>query len=248
MTLLPILLPEGFEVKVSAGQKIAAGSVLAEGQGQAHEEIINLAGQLKLSPQKAVKALKKNLGDSVSSGEVLAVKKSLFGSQKIISKFSGIIAKIDEASGDLVIRVSGDEAKKNTIACPIDGIIDSLDKQKIVIKTDKQAFLATDGVGAEKEGELLYIPDFNGNKLNDKVEDKIILAENVDRVAVFKAIGLDASGVITKNLEDIDFIDLENKNIRIPILEVNEEDFQKLIKEIGKKLYLFGKKKSIIVL
>jgi hypothetical protein len=34
----------------------------------------------------------------------------------------------------------------------------------------------------------------------------------------------------------------------MPVLAVSEEDFGKLIKEKDKKLYLFGKNKSIIIL
>jgi len=107
MTLLPVLLPEGFSLKVSTGDHITAGQVLAEGQGQAHEEIIHLAHELKLVPQKAIRALKKNLGDSVSTGEVLAAKKSLLSAREVISGFSGTIVRIDAESGDVVIRVSG---------------------------------------------------------------------------------------------------------------------------------------------
>ena len=178
----------------------------------------------------------------------MAVKKSLFSSQKIISKFSGTISKLDEVSGDLVIKVGAAEANRKTIVSPVDGIVDSIDNEKITIKTDKEAFLATDGVGAEKEGEILYLPDFNESKLNDKIEGKVVVAQNVDKISLFKAIGLDAAGLITQNLEGIDFVDLQEKNVRMPVLAVGEEDFQKLSKEMGKKVYLFGKNKSIIVL
>ena len=60
--------------------------------------------------------------------------------------------------------------------------------------------------------------------------------------------GLEAAGVITEKLEDIDFVDLEEKKVRMPIMEVNEEDFKKLVKEKDKNIYLFGKNKSIIIL
>ena len=55
MTLLPVLLPEGYNAKVSVGDHITAGQVLAEGQEKAQEVIVPLAHQLKLVPQKAIK-------------------------------------------------------------------------------------------------------------------------------------------------------------------------------------------------
>jgi len=248
MTLLPILLPEGFDLKVSAGDKIAAGSILAEGQGGVHEEIIHLASQLKLSPQKAIEALKKNLGDSVNAGDVLAIRKSLLGSQKIISNYSGIIAKIDESSGDLIIRVNGGGTSLKTIVAPVDGIIDSCDKQKIVLKTDREAMLAQDGVGEESEGEIVYLPDSDETKLNTDIKGKILLTKAIDKIYLFKTIGLEAAGIITEEIEGIDFVDLTEKNIKMPVLEISEEGFKKMIKYDGKKVYLFGKNKSIIVL
>jgi hypothetical protein len=248
MTLLPILLPEGFSLKVSVGDKIAAGQVLAEGQGKPQEEIIHLAQRLKLVPQKAIQSLKKNLGDSVSVGEVLAAKKSLLSSKQIISKFSGIIIRIDETSGDLVIRISGGAQTPKSLNSPVAGTVQSFDNGKVVLKTDKETILALDGVGGESEGKIEYLADSDETKLDAQIKGKILLTKAIDRVYVFKTIGLEAVGIITEDLEDVDFIDLEEKHIRMPILQVSEEDFKKLIKESQKNIYLFGKNKCIIIL
>jgi len=248
MTLLPILLPEGFTLKVSVGEKVTAGQVLAEGQEKTREEIIHLASALKLVPQKAIKSLKKNLGDSVSAGEVLAAKKSLLSSHKIISEFSGIIIKIDETSGDLVIRISGGGQNLKTFSSPVDGIVQSFDNGKVVLKTDKEAILAVDGVGGESEGKIEYLADSDETKLDVEIKGKILLTKAIDKLYVFKTIGLEAAGIITESLEGIDFVDLEEKNVKMPVLEVSEEDFRKLVKERQKNIYLFGKNKSIIIL
>ena len=247
MTLLPILLPEGFSLKVSAGDKIAAGQILAEGQEKGKEEVIHIAQELKLVPQKIIKTLKKNLGDSVAVGEVLAAKKSLLGSQTIISEFSGIIIKIDETSGDLIIRVSGG-GKVKTVISPTDGVVDSCTEEKIILKTDKEALLALDGIGGESEGIIEYLVDSDETKLDASIKGKILLTKAIDKVYVFKTVGLEAVGIITEKLEDVDFVDLEEKKVRMPVLEVSEEDFKKLVKEKDKNIYLFGKNKSIIIL
>jgi hypothetical protein len=248
MTLLPVLLPEGFSLKVSAGDKIAVGQTLAEGQGKAQEVIIPLSHQLKLVPPKAIALLKKNLGDSVSAGDILAAKKSLLGSQTIVSEFSGILVKIDEVSGDLTLRVSGGGQNLKTLNSPVDGTVDSCDNQKVVLKTDKQAILAVDGVGGEAEGVVEYLADSDETKLNTSIKGKILLTKAIDKLYVFKTIGLEAAGIITESLEGVDFVDLEEKRVRMPILEVSEEDFKKLVSEKQKSLFLFGKNKSIIIL
>jgi hypothetical protein len=247
MTLLPILLSEGFSLKVSAGDNVAAGQVIAEGQTSIQEETLHLAHDLKLVPQKALKTLKKNLGDSVAEGEVLAAKKSLLSTKQIISKFSGIIVRIDAESGDVIIRLNSGAQNVKTILSPVAGVVESVDKEKIVLKTDKEALVALDGIGGEAEGEIEYLPDSDETKLGVEVKGKILLTKSIDKVYVFKTIGLEAAGIVTENLEDIDFVDLEEKKVRMPILEVSEEDFKKLVKDNTKKLFLFGKNKSIII-
>jgi hypothetical protein len=248
MTLLPILLPEGFSLKVSAGDKIAAGQVLAEGQGVFQEEIIHIAHELKLVPQKAIKSLKKNLGDSIAAGDVLAAKKSLLASKEIISEFSGIIIKIDENSGDVAVRISTGEQNLKTLNSPVAGTVDSCDNGKVVLKTDREAMLVLDGVGTEAEGEIEYLEDSDERKLDAGVKGKILLTKDIDKVYVFKTIGLEAAGVITERLVDTNFVELEAKHVRMPVLAVSEEDFKKLVKEKQKQVYLSGKNKSIIIL
>jgi len=46
MTLLPVLLPEGYVAKVSANEKIAAGTVLAEKKSGAREKVIHISSVL----------------------------------------------------------------------------------------------------------------------------------------------------------------------------------------------------------
>jgi len=90
--------------------------------------------------------------------------------------------------------------------------------------------------------------DSDETKLDAEIKGKILLTKSIDKLYVFKTIGLEAVGIITQELEGIDFVDLEEKQVKMPVLEVSEEDFRKLVKEKDKKIYLFGKNKSIIIL
>jgi len=251
MTLLPVLLPEGYVVKVSANKKVAAGDIIAEKkEGSVSEEIVHVSESLNISPQKISKILKKNLGDAISKGEVLAAKSGALGitSKKIISEFSGTIVKIDEESGDVTIRGNTEGQSLKTIISPVAGVVDFCNNEKIIIKTDKDAILALDGLGEENEGELLYIENFEETGLTREIEEKVILVRAIDKVSVFKAIGLDASGIITEGFEDADFIDFSQKNVEMPVMIINDDDFKKLASSSGKRVYLGGKDKSIIIL
>jgi len=57
----------------------------------------------------------------------------------------------------------------------------------------------------------LYLEDAQEEHLGKEIEGKVILTKLIDRVAIFKAIGLDANGIITEDLENADFVDLTEK-------------------------------------
>lgn len=247
MNLLPILLPEGFISKVSANDKLTAGDVIAEKKGKGKEEIVHLSSDLGVSPSEVKKYLKKNLGDGVKNGEVIAVKKGIFKGLKIKSPFLGTVVKIDEGKGDVYIQTEG-EGKNESIFSPVDGTVDFCNNEKIVIKTDKEAIIAEDCVGEEAEGEIFQIEKIDFNNLTSDISDKVIAVRKLDKVSLFKIIGLGANAVITEEIDDIDFIDLVEKRIKTPVMNVTDEDFKKIIKKEGRKVYLNAKVKSILIL
>jgi len=257
MTLLPVLLPEGYKSEVAVNDKLAVGDTIAiatAAKKDASENIVNVAFYFGIPAQDIHKFLKKNLGDAVSEGELLAEQKGGFAKspKKLISQFSGTIIKIDQTNGDVGIKGLSGPTEKGTlekIISPVAGIVDFCNNEKIVIKTDKDAIQALDGLGEEAEGQLLHLEDLEETGLiSSEISAKIILSESIDRVSLFKAIGLDANGIIVKTLEDTDFIDLTDKRIPTPVMTVGEDDYRKLIKANGKKVYLGGKNKSIVIL
>lgn len=250
MTLLPIKIPAGADVKVSVGDKLTAGMVIAKSKSQKSDHVIRLTEDFKISPGKVKNSLKKNLGDSVKVGDVIAEKTETFGitSVAIISQFSGILAKIDEETGDIFLKVIGSEEKGDEIISPVDGTVYICNNEQIVIKTEKNAFVAEDSLGKEAEGEMLYIEQFDPEKLSSKISGKILLVKVLDKVSLFKVIGLDASGVITLEISDADFIDLSEKAIKTPVMNVTDEDFKKLVAKNGAKVFLNGENKSILVI
>lgn len=247
MTLLPIVLPEGFTPKVSVNDKLTPETVIAERRG-GKTEIINLSS-FGISLNNLQKSLKKNIGDSVKEGGVVAIKSGKLGvgSKKIISKFPGTITKINEETGEVYIRSSADENTESLFS-PVVGIVDFCNNEKIVIKTDKEAVIAKDSLGKKAEGEIYYIESLDFNKLTSEISDKVILVKTLDKTSLFKILGLDAKGIITEEIDEVDFIDLTDKKIGTPILSVSEEDFKKILKNKEKKVFLDGENKSIIVL
>lgn len=249
MTLLPINLSEGFIAKIAVNDKLKTGDVIAERKGKSKEDIIHFSSDYKIPPNKIHKVLKKNLGDSIKEGSVLAIKKKLFGGEKIISKISGTIVKIDEEKGDIYVKTLNENDSENEqLLSPVDGVVEICNNEKIVIKTDKDVILAEDSLGGEASGEILYFANFLENELNSSIAGKVALVKTLDKVSFYKIMGLDAAGIITQEIEDTDFIDLTEKRITTPVMNVTDEDFKKIVKKDGKKVYLNGKDKSIAIL
>lgn len=250
MTLLPINLPQGSKPKVKVGDKVKAGDILAENKSSSQNEfIIKLTADFGISPRKVKSSLKKNLGDLVKEGEVIAAKTEMLGitSVDVISQFSGTLHKIDEETGEVFLKTLG-ESKSEQVVSPVEGEIDFCNNDKIVIKTKSQARVALDGLGPEAQGEILYIEKFDPDRLSHKVSGKIFLTEKLDKTSLFKIIGLDASGVIMRELIDTDFIELGEKKMQAPVLIVSEDDFNALGKLNGQKIIINGENKSIAVL
>jgi len=249
MTLLPIILPQDVVLEVSVGDKISAGDTIGKIKSGSNDEILYLSKDYKVNSKKIKKYLKKNLGDKVDVGEVIAKINGAFGitSQNIISNFSGIIAKIDENLGEVHVKKL-DVTDAKSIFSPVDGVIDFCDNEKIVIKTAKEAFIATDAVGNEGSGKLKFIQEYDPEKLTAGVLGEIPVIKKIDNVSLFKIIGLGGEGIIIQELEDMDFIDLNEKKIEIPIMIVSSDDFEKIAKKDGSKVYLNGVSKSVIIL
>ncbi len=252
MTLLPVLLPEGFTPKVSVNDKLTAGQIIAEKKEKGIEEVVHVFQILDVSPKKMAKTLRKNLGDSVSKGDVLAVKKGRLrlGTKKIISEFSGTIVKIDEEKGDVLIYTGSGDKNLTTIISPVDGIVDFCNNVKIVIKTEKQALFAKRAAGEEATGELFLIEneDIDFSNITAEVAKKIVLGKNFAKGVIFKVFALGALGVVGVGIREGDFEDLEEKGIKSSTVQIEEADFDKLIKNSKKQIYLDPKNKSLVVL
>jgi len=252
MTLLPVLLPEGSTSKVSVNDKLTAGQIIAEKKDKGVEEVIHVSQLFNISSNKIINVLRKNLGDSVAVGDILAIKKGKLGlgTKKIISDFSGTILKIDEEKGDVLIHINSTGKNIATIISPVDGTVDFCNNDKIVIKTDKEAILAKEAVGQDASGELIKLDgeEVDFSKVTHEVAEKIVLGKNFEKGAIAKVLALGGLGIISVKIEQSLFEDLREKGSKSPVLAIEDEDFQKLGKHIGKKIYLDPKNKSIIIL
>lgn len=247
MFLLPIILPDGFTKTVSVGDKVEFDQPIASCR-IAKEEVIPVAKQLHLAPAKIISKLKVKPGQNVEAGDILIENAGFLGFKPKSTKspYKATIVRLSEDTGDLVIKQF---AHEEIIKSPLEGIVDSCDNEKIVIKTKKEVFPAKKAFGQTQEAEILFLQkkeyaDLQINKNN--VYKKVVMNTCLSREEMFKILGLQASGIICVNAEDRDFDDLKKYAESFCLFLLEEKLFDDLTNHINGK-FLFQPLNKLIV-
>lgn len=247
MTSLPINLPDGFIPKVKKGDKVTVGEIIAT-QTTQDDEVINIPKELSIKKSQVKKYLKKNPGDGVSVGDVIAIRKSLFGSGVMLkSTIEGTVVRYERDSGNLIIKKS-QKTTTSTIISPVDGIVSICDNSEIVIDTDKNAFVGVSGSGENAEGTITILEKDDPFYVDSSTIGKIIVGRNFTKEMLLKGIGIGVVGIIGSEIEDKDIEHLIEKKIKTPVIKIEKEDLEKIINRDTKKVFLNPELKSIIFL
>lgn len=255
MISLPVLLPNGFIPLVTNGETVTAGQPLAQ-KVTKHEQVVNIVKQLAIPLAKVKKVLKKNPGDMVEVGDIIAVNKGFLGlsHHSIKSRVEGKVTRYERDTGNLIIQTAAATRSENLVS-PVDGTISLCDNEKIVINTDKNVALGTIGSGGRSEGHVYIIdasfkPEISDilYHLDSRALGKIVVGKNLSRDVIVKGIGIGALGVIGSGIKADDFEHIANKYQTTPILEVETETIEKLVAWNGKKIFVDGDAKSIVFL
>jgi hypothetical protein len=260
MIALPVLIPHGFFPIVKSGDTVGVGQILAQETGE-KEEIINIPQRFSIPLNKVHKVLKKKPGNSVKLGDVIAIKKRLFGfnKQSLISNITGTVIRYERDTGNLIIQTRIATIKENIIS-PVDGVVSLCDNEKIVVNTEENIFTAKKGIGKSSEGELFILeasfPQHPNESekanvlyfLDGRATGRIVLGGNITKDILIKGAGLEAVGFIGTNISEDDLSYMLEKHVHIPILELEGAIIQKLAAWQGKRVYIEGDSKTVILL
>jgi hypothetical protein len=209
-----------------------------------------------MNPKAVGKYVRVQPGDSVKVGDVIAVKKTFVREVKVLSEIEGTVMGYERDSGELLIRPLGMNMsdKGENVVSPIDGIVSVCNNDQIVIQTDKDVIVGERGVGGRAESELVEI---TSNERSDtallfslSVNDigKVILVQRIDRDTLLKAIGMGVEGIISAEVVDSDMGYLLQRNISTPVLLVSQDSWKKVARWVGKKIYIDGMGKTVLLL
>lgn len=258
MTTLPIQLPSGFRPKVTIGDSVHIGQIIAEKELKP-EEIIDLSKELSLSTRDVAKTIKKNPGDHISPGDIISLKKSLFGEKKLLSSIAGTIVRFERNTGILAIKRDNPELSIDTIVSPLDGTISLCNNDTIQIQTDKNVSKAEVGIGGAIEAKLVKADGLS--RAQNIIDNEIIPADltpdligNVvmggtfNREVLTKAAGMGVVGVVASEISNTDLEYLETKNLQLTAIVLGKEEMEKVVQWVGHKVYVDGKGKTIMLL
>lgn len=257
MTELPILLPDGFTSLVSFGDTVAVQQPLAIKKATSGTAVINIAEELAIPPHKAGKTIKKNPGDTITPGDIIAVRSGILGmgGQKVVSSVTGKIVSYERRTGDLTIQIEGEESKSEdeNLLSPVDGKVTLVEESKIVIETEKNSIIAQVGVGGNAKGFVLYLPHEHSGPvplhvLTSEIIGKIVVGHTFNRDGLLKAIGMEVSGIVVNMINESDTAYIAERNLTIPLVQVADDDYRKITKWAGKQIFLDGEKKNVVLL
>jgi hypothetical protein len=255
MTALPIELPDGFVPVITEGALVIPDQVLAQKEAP-KEEIVNVLQGLNISRHQARKSLKRNPGDQIHPGDIVAVKKNLFGKVQatVISQIEGTILRYERDTGNLVVQVAIAPASLEIIS-PVAGKVSLCNNKEIVVETDDA--IISDGValGKTAEGTLFVFKESFEEKnsshtlyyLDGKAEGKIVLVQTLTRDLLIKGDSIGVRGFLSVLISDEDVEYVVQKEITLPVLEVTESLVSTLHSWENKKVMVDIESKAIIL-
>ena len=269
MTSLPVPLSPGYIPTVRIGDSVKAGDTLAERKEQ-HEVSIDIPKTFGIPIKHTARTLRKNPGDRVRKGEVVASRTKTFGMVEdvIVSEIDGTVHRYERDRGQLIIlpdaQFERTESKGGqAIFSPIDGVVELCDNDlsngrggTIILQTDKDIIPGVAGAGGEMTGEIHTIQESHYDPegkvqlhfLDSRVIGKIVLGGTFARDSLVKAIGMGAAGVIGYEIRDEDLSHIAARHVRAPVVTVGKNDYLRLLQWHGKSVFVQGEAKTILLL
>lgn len=175
MSQIVVSLQQGWECVVKKGDEIGFDSPLARlPTTQKDPHIIPIATLLSFKPANIFKHIKKNLGDTVYKGDVVAVKDSVFSTKKYIAEVEGVLREVNHHTGEITIDENLSASGSSQILAMIKGKVTEVAEDKVMVSVDKSLALpilteTTDRFGAgviitdDTHAILLTLPEVRSN-------------------------------------------------------------------------------------
>lgn len=177
------------KLAIKVGEKVDFDTPLYK-SNEKSEERIAVAELLSIHPKRIFHHLKKNVGDMVVLGDILAEKKSFFSDKKITSHIEGIVTEIDHIEGIILI-----ETQKEMLSerCWFAGYVEEISKKNIKIKISKNHAVEAKYVERDFGGMTWFFSE----RTDSTPEYPVGIVEKATEYSVAKLEAMGGRGLIT---------------------------------------------------
>jgi len=196
---------------IQIGQEVSPEDIIGSSTVSLGFRTINLSTQLSVSPKDVKKYLKKEFGQRIYKGELLAYKEGgLISSKKVVvSPTDGILDFLNTNTGELRMSFL---PNKSDLASGVFGIVDYIDNSKgtALIRTQVSKIYGVLGTGKSREGIIRRVSSrddlISAAKISLKDVEHILLGGSlVYKEAVSAAISAGIHGIITGGINAKDY-------------------------------------------
>ena len=234
--ILTIPLPEQGKPLIKVGQRVDFNTPLYE--EKIHKEVkVYISQKIGVSPKKIFQHLKKLVGDTIQTGDLLAENKSFMAGRQYTSEHTGILKEINHMDGTILIEVIGDDhaVKRAFFTGEIVRIEDGSLQIKVAVANEYEIKNAKDTFG----GKTLFIKKENNIYDEDRVSGNVVVADTISEYNQTKIEALGASGFATLHV-------LSESTSTPAVLFKQIKDFEDAVKHNLPYCFIDGKTSKII--
>ncbi|MFQ5964254.1 MAG: hypothetical protein ACE5KZ_08230, partial [Candidatus Scalinduaceae bacterium] len=216
-------LPLPGDVIAKKGDAVKASDIVARTNLPGKVHSVNVINRLGIMPNDIHNCMLKKEGEIVEKDEPIAETKPMIKFFKSIcfSPISGSIESVSDVTGQVLLR---EPPKPVQIDAYIDGrVIETIEKEGVVIETYATFVQGIFGVGGETTGELQIAVKSPGDvikpeDLKEEHKDKIIVGGSIIYYdAIRKALDVGVRGIIVGGIHDEDIKELLGYDLGVAI-------------------------------
>ncbi len=218
-------LPIKGEVLAKKGDKVKADDIVARTELPGDVERLNLAGRLGMEPKEVIESgvLKKQAGDKIEKGEIIAETKGFFGLFKTVvtSPITGVIESYSEITGQMTLRKP---PKLVEVDAYINGeVVDIIEGEGVIVRSAATFIQGIFGIGGEVKGEIVVPVSSPADKLTvndikDEYKGKVVVGGSYVTADVLrKARDIGVKAIVVGGIDDKDLRDFMGYDIGVAI-------------------------------
>ncbi|NBX24546.1 MAG: hypothetical protein EBQ99_00600 [Planctomycetes bacterium] len=217
------VLPTPGQVRVQLGDRVQGDTVVAETHLEGDVTPVKAASQLACPAGELPALMVRQVGETVSAGEIIARSKGVFGlmRQELKSPVNGTIESVGDSSGLVMIR--GPRQPVQVVAHVPSRVVEVLPGEGAVIETDAAMVQGIFGIGGEARGALALACRAPGEELHEDLITPdmkgcvIVGGARMTATAIQRARQVGAAAVVSGGIDDADLRDFLGHDLGVAI-------------------------------